>query len=300
MKVLCSGLNVVDLLVSAPDHIKMGYKNESDRIIMQGGAPAGNAACGLASLGHETFFLGYLGDNPLSIVARNELANYGVKEDFLYYKEGASPAIAIVQIDNKGERTVLYSMQDYIPFDPGDLNEELVKDFSLFLVDGYDTDINLHLLKVGKKYGIKTVLDMEAADLDIMKQMLRLSTDPILPLECAQTLSGQEHPEACLRALSELTNGQVVITDGAHGSYALEYKNLVHQPAFKVDVVDTTGCGDAFHAAYASALLQGFSLKERLTYASFFASQVARHFGGRTFLPDRAFMEANGPLPVNQ
>ncbi len=296
MKVLCSGLNVVDLLASTPDNIKEGSKNQCDKILMQGGAPAGNAACGIASLGHETHFLGYLGDNPLSIVAKNELTNYGVKEDFLVYKDGASPAIAIVQIDKEGERTVLYSMENYVPFNPKDVDEDKLKDFDLFLVDGYDTEINLHLLKVARKYGVKTVLDMEAADIEIMKEMLSLSSDPILPLECAQELTGKDKAEDCLVEISKMTQGQVIITDGANGSYALVDGKVINQPAFKVKVVDTTGCGDSFHAAYASALLDGLKLEDRMKYASFFASQVAQHFGGRTFLPSKEFMNENCPL----
>lgn len=298
MKILCSGLNVVDLLVKSPSEIKIGHKNESEQIVVQGGAPAGNAACGLASLGHEVYLLGYLGDNPMSLVAKSELVKHGVREDFLFSKTEATPAIAIVQIDEKGERTVLYSMNGYIPFSPTDVDEEQLKEFDLFLVDGYDTEINLHLLKVAQKYGIKTVLDMETADEALMKEMLALSTDPILPLEAAQNLTGKENAEDCLLAGTQLTKGQLIITDGVNGSYALVNDDLVHQAAYKVKVVDTTGCGDAFHAAYASALLEGLSVKDRMQYASFFASKVAEHFGGRTYFPNKEYMEANCGLSV--
>ena len=115
--------------------------------------------------------------------------------------------------------------------------------------------------------------------------------DAILPLEAAQALTGKETIEECTLALDKLTDAQVVITDGANGSYSVDNGELIHQTAYKVNVVDTTGCGDAFHAAYASALLQGMNSKQRMNYASFFAAQVAQHFGGRTFLPSREFMK---------
>ncbi|AUS06218.1 carbohydrate kinase family protein [Pseudotamlana carrageenivorans] len=300
MKVLCSGLNVVDVLVATPSNVKLGHKSESDKIVIQGGSPACNAACGLSSLGHDTYFLGYLGDNPLSVVAKKELTDHGVKTDFIKYNQNASPAVAVVQIDQNGERTVIYSMENYVPFNPIDLDETTLKGFKLFLVDGYDTSVNLELLKIARKYGIKTVLDMETGNLETMKAMIALSTDPILPLECAQNITGKNDVASCLKELSKYTQGQVIITDGANGSYAIEDGIHIHQPAFKVQVVDTTGCGDAFHAAYASALLQGFQLKERLVYASFFAAQVAQYFGGRTCLSNREFMEQNCPIQVEQ
>lgn len=297
MKVLCSGLNVVDVLVSVPSKIKEGSKNECKNIMIQGGAPAGNAACALASLGHDTSFLGYFGNNPLSTVAIDELTRHGVNVDFFIEKKDASPAIAIVQIDENGERTVLYSTKGYIPFSPNDFKLNDLKSFDLVLVDGYDTKINTYLLKLAKGLGIKSVLDMETAEVSVMQEMLGLCTEAILPLEAARYISEKNDIFEVLKAVSALTNAQVIITDGANGAFALdEHGKAIHQPAFKVDVIDTTGCGDSFHAAYASALLQGFKLKERMLYASYYASHVAQHFGGRTFLPNRAFMDSNCPL----
>ncbi len=293
MEVIVSGLNVVDLLVATPTKVAYGQKTECEKIVVQGGAPAGNAACGLASLGHETAYLGYLSDNTLSQIARAELANHGVKDVLFKHKDGASPAIAIVQIDDQGERTVLYSMNGYTPFEPADVDESIFDDCKLLLVDGYDVTINTHLLKIANDKGIYSVLDMETAEESVMKEMVQLCSHAILPLEGAQKLTGKEDIKDCVVALDKMTDAEVVITDGANGSYAIENGEIIHQPAFKVKVVDTTGCGDSFHAAYASALLQGMDKKERMKYASFFASQVAQHFGGRTFLPSREFMKAN-------
>ncbi|KXX67658.1 carbohydrate kinase family protein [Flammeovirga sp. SJP92] len=295
MEVICSGLNVVDLLVAVPNEVPYGEKTECEKIIVQGGAPAGNAASGIAALGHNICFLGYFGENTLSDIARAELKRHGVVDTLFVSKENATPAIAIVQVDDKGERTVLYSMDNYSSFSPADFKEEWLSDTKLILVDGYDTEINLHLLKLAKKKGITTVLDMEAGEEATMKEMLALATHSILPLTCAQKLANTEKIEDCVKTLSKLTKGQIVVTDGANGSYALEEEIIVHQPAYKVEVVDTTGCGDAFHAAYASAVLQGLPLRERMNYGSFFASQVAKVFGGRTSFPSRQDMEENLP-----
>ena len=176
MEVICSGLNVVDLLISTPDNVPYGQKTECEKIIVQGGAPAGNAASGLAALGHEVGFLGYIDNNTLSSIAVAELERHGVKPDLLIKKEGASPAIATVQIDKKGERTVLYSMNNYIPVNPDDVDETIFKNCKMLLVDGYDTVINTHLLKLAKKYNVPSVLDMEVADIDVMKEMVSLTS----------------------------------------------------------------------------------------------------------------------------
>jgi len=61
----------------------------------------------------------------------------------------------------------------------------------------------------------------------------------------------------------------VVATAGADGAwYGEDEGDVRHQPAFAVEVVDTTGCGDVFHGAYASALARGLGLEERVRFSA--------------------------------
>src|SRR5262249_3368318 len=62
---------------------------------------------------------------------------------------------------------------------------------------------------------------------------------------------------------------------------------VLHQPAFAVAAVDTTGCGDAFHGAYGAGILGGLPLRVRMELAAWVASQVALGLGGRNNLPTR-------------
>jgi sugar/nucleoside kinase (ribokinase family) len=54
-----------------------------------------------------------------------------------------------------------------------------------------------------------------------------------------------------------------------------------------VHPVDTTGCGDAYHAGYIVGLLEGWPLDLRMEFGSLLASRVAGRVGGRTALPWR-------------
>ena len=52
--------------------------------------------------------------------------------------------------------------------------------------------------------------------------------------------------------LAETDPEKVVgVTAGVEGSYFVSKEGAFHQPSFKVEVVDTTGCGDVFHGAFA-------------------------------------------------
>ncbi|QBG46996.1 ribokinase [Verrucomicrobia bacterium S94] len=285
------GLNVVDILFELPEKVTEGEKHEVSRLLIQGGAPAGNAACGLASMGWKTGFVGKLGRNTLSTVSRTELRRYGVSESLLQETPEAQPAVAVVAIDQQGERTVYYSLTGYKKLTPQEIPAEAVKNCRLVLVDGYETEGALETLRIAHEHGIPSVLDIETGDAELMRKAMTLGTDTILPLAGALELAGCESMEETLRKLSRWTPGRVIITDGVNGSWALIENDLFHQPAFKVEAVDTTGCGDAYHAGYASALLDALPLKLRMEFAAFFASRVALQFGGRTQLPNAASLK---------
>lgn len=284
--VVVSGLNVVDLLFKLPEHFVTDSKHEVDTILLQGGAPAGNAASVMAMLGLNTAFLGYRGDNTLSVVAESELQRCRVDTQLMLDNPVHAPAIAVVQINPKnGERTVFYSLANYSALAVSDIDSDSIKNSKLVFVDGYNVDTNIALLEVAQKFGIPSVLDIEAGDKDKLKTMLKLGSHCILPLECAQFLTGLEDAKACLINLATLTNGQLIITDGTNGSWAYDNGNIIHQTVFDTNVVDTTGCGDSYHGAYAYALLKGRSLQDRMKFASAYAAIIARYMGGRSYHP---------------
>ena len=129
------------------------------------------------------------------------------------------------------------------------------------------------------------MLDVEAGTQEQLLELIGLGGHVILPLAAAQMITGAESAEQALPLLSRLSDAQLVVTDGAHGSWAWVDGEIVYQAAFKTTVVDTTGCGDSYHGAYAFALLRGKNIVERMQFASAYASLVAQYVGGRTFHP---------------
>ena len=290
--VLVAGLNVVDVLARLPAAVRRGQKHEVAALTITGGGPAGNAACGIAALGLTVGFLGRLGDDTLSRTARADFESHGVRLDHLIADPDARPAVAIVEIDpDTGDRTVFYTLGGYRSLTAADADAADLTGVRLVLVDGYEAAAARALLVRARAAGIRSVLDLEAGEPDTLQELMSLGTDTILPHVAAARLSETDDPQRQLAILSRLaTGGTVVVTDGTRGSWGLTPGGaVVHQPAFSVpDVVDTTGCGDAYHAAYAVALMDGLPLGRRMEFAALVASRVARAFGGRTYLPTRA------------
>jgi len=80
-----------------------------------------------------------------------------------------------------------------------------------------------------------------------------------------------------------------VVTGGERGCWYAEYGGDVHHvPALKVQVVDTTGCGDVFHGAYAASIALGDGVSTAVQVATVAAGLKATQPGGRRGIPDRA------------
>jgi len=81
---------------------------------------------------------------------------------------------------------------------------------------------------------------------------------------------------------------QVVMTLGEAGSLFLEGSCRIEQPTFEVDVVDTTGASDAFVGAYCCGLVNGWSVRRTLGFASAAASLACTKHGTMSSMPTLA------------
>jgi sugar/nucleoside kinase (ribokinase family) len=82
------------------------------------------------------------------------------------------------------------------------------------------------------------------------------------------------------------------VTDGERGCWFAEAGGVAaHVPAYRVLVVDTTGCGDVFHGVYAAALARGAAIREALEAATAAAALKAGQLGAQAGIPTRAAVE---------
>ncbi len=283
---LCCGLNVVDILVCLPEIFTPGEKHQVDQLVVQGGAPAGNAACVIAALGSKTGYLAYFGDNTLSRIAKEELKRWNVRDDYFLYQSQAQPGVAVVEIDPKtGDRTVFYNLNHYQYLSSIDIPDQLSKKTKSILIDSYDPQGTLPLLEAAHRENIPSVLDLESGDPEILRKMISLGSDVILPYQAALKLTEKKNPIDAFKTLRQWTSATILITNGAHGSWAYTDSGIIHQPIFNFPVIDTTGCGDSYHGAYAFALIQDWPLPIRMEFAAWIAAIVAGFIGGRGDLP---------------
>jgi sugar/nucleoside kinase (ribokinase family) len=141
--------------------------------------------------------------------------------------------------------------------------------------------------------GIPRVADVESDADPAVHGLLALVDHLVLPWGFAQRWTGEEDAAAAVAALWGPDRDTVVVTDGPRGCWyrSGEDPAVHHVPAFAVRVVDTTGCGDVFHGAYAAGLAFGLAAGPRVAFAAAAAALAATGRGGRGALPARAAVE---------
>lgn len=288
MRIVAIGLANLDLLGVLPHYPERNSKNRVDRLSIQGGGPAATAIAAAAALGAETAFIGAIGDDDFGSAIARGLAELGVDLRGLVRVPGARSAFSFVAVDRSdASRTVFHAPGTAPPLDPAAVDWRVLDGAAVLVVDGRQPAAQREAARRARAQGTTVLLDAERLD-DDTRALLAL-TD--ICVASSSIAAGE--PIAALDLLAGLGPATVVVTCGEDGSLGRGSDGqLVQQPAFLVDAVDTTGCGDVYHGAFAVGLARGLDLAGCMRLASAAAALKCRALGGRAGLPTAAELDA--------
>ena len=254
-----------------------------------GGAPA-NVAVAAAKLGIESGFIGCVGDDSYGRFLRDTLVRYGVSTEGLQVSHSASTTLAIVTVDEKGERSFSFYRK------PGadtrikaDKAVEAIKGSgilhfgSVSLTDPVCRDAVVTTVQAAKKAGMLITYDpnyraalWENEDAAVLQMRAVLPLCDIVKISDEETmlLCGIKEPEAALQKLMDLGVRLAVVTLGAKGALWRCGSMSGMVPGFSVKVADTNGAGDTFFGAFLSRIaarggLDGLTEEEINGYVRF-------------------------------
>jgi sulfofructose kinase len=277
---------------SAQTDSKMPIVRQAEQV----GGTGGSALRAAARYGAKAAWAGIVGTDGISQRALAALIADGV--DVSLAKQDASSSVIqtwIVVDVRRQARTVYYDLGCVIPCSETFPADEAITSAKVLLVDTFGIDGAIRAANLAQRNKIPVVADCEVAEAGGLAEFLDAADHLILPHAIAAEITAAQDPAAAVSRLWNDSREAVIVTCGEGGAWyrgkTMHAAVVHHFPAFYVDVVDTTGCGDVFHGVYAAALAAGLSLEDRLLHASAAAAMKAMHYPGES-LPTREEIEA--------
>lgn len=281
---------------------KLGDKIDVDRYDFTIGGNATNVAVGLTRLGLKATLVSETGDDEFSIKIRNCLANERIERLLVHQVPGASNFSVIINFN--GDRTIF--VQD-VQREHNFKLEDVTADFIYLTSLGREWQEPYKMaVDFAEKNKSKLVFNPGSRQIHEGSETVHLVLKHTHMLfvnkeEGEHLLYGEkkvdssndkEYIQELMEKLQKLGPKIVVITNGKHGSYALdEQKKFYAQGMWPGKNVERTGAGDAFSSGFLASIIHGMSLSDSMKWGSINASSVVGHIGAQAGLLSKEEME---------
>jgi len=304
------GLYILDILGRPVTAIPEGGNVDFiEEIRLTVAGTAGGTVVDTAKLGLNSLAVGAVGDDEKADWVLMTLEKHGVDTSAMQKLNGVPTSATILNVRPNGDRPALHVRGASDHFDVSETAYEKVFDAPLIHLGGtgllkkLDGEPSVRLLAEAKRRGKTVTFDLIATDqhtISIVKPLLP-HIDYFMPsIEEARDLSGKQSAEDCARAMLDAGAKACVFTMGPDGAFFADASGTrKRSPAYDIEIVDTTGCGDAFDAGFITALHHEMDLDTSLRFAQASAALVASGLGSdagiKSFEDTRSAMES---LPV--
>ncbi len=276
-RVIVFGSLSQDLHLAMPRHPGPGETVMSGDIEYRFGGKGANQAVAAAGAGAPAMFIGRVGDDPHGHEYVQRLGRYGVDTSRLDVDPAAPTGTAIIYLDQAGENMIVVAPGANARVDHGDLAR---------LDDCGPGDVLMVQLELNLEVVAEAVRKAHRQDARVIINLAPYAELPADVLDLADPVIANEH-EARLLAESGRSPRSMLITLGTAGSRWGDpgADDSISVPTAQVEVVDTTGAGDAYCGTLAARLCLGDEPAEAMRLASAAASHNVTHPGAQPPLP---------------
>jgi sulfofructose kinase len=264
-----------------PPDVKCEFRD----MVIQGGGPVATALVALAKWGVSCTFAGVIGDDQFGDIIKATLEDEKVDTAGLLVRPGSESQFAFILAEpGVGRRTIFWRRPTGSPPSPQELDYSTIGKAAVFHTDGLFSEASLAAAKTAKEAGVKVVVDAGSLR-EGMLDLAQLSDYFLVSETFSNGLVGEGKPLDACRKLAEYGPSVVGVTLGERGYVALAGDRIIERPAYRVDSVDTTGCGDVFHAGFTYGLIKGWKVEKCLDFGAWAAAEVSLELGGRAGIP---------------
>jgi ribokinase len=293
--VLVVGSINMDMVVRVGQMPAPGQTVPGDGFALSPGGKGANQAVAAARAGANCIMLGRVGDDPFGHKLKDILASDGIDCDNVMLTGEASTGTAMIMVDRLGENSIVVSGGANLALTPDDIfpRGEL---FALADIVVLQLEVPLPTVRaamdLARRHSCKIILDPSPVRGRLPDELF--AVDIITPnaLEAEQITGTQAAEERADRQVAsqliERGAGAAVLKTGARGSLVVSSDGeIARVEPYKVDIVDTTGAGDAFTGNLAVAIARGSSLPDAAKIANAAGALACTRFGAQAAIPTR-------------
>jgi len=262
-QVLVAGAINTDLVARVAKAPDAGETVTGSSFAIFGGGKGANQAIAAARSGSPTAMFGALGDDDFGRQRRADLDGERIDTDSVSRSSTAASGVALIVVEEEtGQNRISYVPGATMTLTPEQarVTVDRVKPQVVLTTLEPPLETLIALLDAGKQLGATIVLNATPEAIGAQPLLNRIDVLVVNETEAAdllgQALAATSGEEAA-RSLAVLGPGTVVVTLGAAGAAVSHGGKTASFPAPRVDVVDTTGAGDAFCGAFAADLARG-------------------------------------------
>ncbi len=256
------------------------------------GGKGANQALAVSRAGAPVFLVGCVGKDEFGSELVNGLSRSGVDTCHIKTLDGITTGTATIIIEKSGDNRIIIVSGANSAVSTELINElwsEISNSKMILLQHEIPLETVFYIIEKAKKSGIKVILNPAPfyhIGLDILRKVHTLIANETE----GTALSGIqiEDVDSATRAAKKLYDegiNTVIITLGKSGSVLVNDEHTIFQPAYKVDVIDTTAAGDTFIGAYAAAIARGETTENALLYATAAAGLAVTKLGAQPSIP---------------
>ena len=257
--IICLGEALIDFI--AVESGKKLIEVESFKKVA-GGAPA-NVAVGASRLGKESAFLGRLGDDEFGYFLKDKIKEAGVDCSQIQFDKQARTGLAFISLPTPNTREFLFYRNPCadMRLDSKEFDEDFIKNTKIFhfgsitLINEPGKSATLKAVKIAKDSGTIISYDPNLRlNLWPNAKTAKTEINATLPLADIVKVNDEElffltGKDDIKKAMDEILSkgpGLCLVTQGEKGCHYKTKKLFGKFNAYKVDAVDSNGCGDSF------------------------------------------------------
>ena len=304
-KVTVVGSLNVDLVCRAPRRPSKGETLIGDAFDIFTGGKGFNQATAAARLGAEVTLIGSVGADLFGDMLLTATENEHINSRFVTKRRNVGTGVATIVVDPDGDNSIIVVPRANMALTTIDIDaaaDDIANADVLLLQLETPIAASEHAAAIAKAHGTTVILNPAPAQ--PLPDSLLASVDILTPNQSeTELLSGvkignhEDAPRAAevLRArMVDAVSTAVVLTLGAQGALMLTATESERVSALTVEAVDTTGAGDAFCGALATALATGETLRTAVEFANAAGAAAVTVVGATPSMPTRAKIERIG------